>query len=384
MPDRHDGVPWVPLLDRRTADLFLQAEADPSDSSVLAAVRAVRARCAEPQVAARYAGAGLPAETAGRYPLDADGYAVSFDPLEDERGFAECWRRCGFVVGRSVAPPALLAAAVRAARDALAALAPGFDPADPATLPAAPADASGVPLVSRGFLEIHHDAALADLRQSLRVWLHHVLVWGRADLWTSFDRMGLKLPGGEGSGALPLHVDQNPRVHPGFRTVQGVLALEECPEERGTFVGAPGSRAHFEAYAAFAPPRGDYVELPAGHPIRDAVEPQPVPLRAGDLVTWDSRTTHANSPNLSAAPRWVAYVAAGPAREHDPDAVAARLDSFRTGVGANVRDALMHASKKPRYEAPAVLAGLRAPERLTALGRLLYGIDLWDGPGVAS
>jgi hypothetical protein len=106
-------------------------------------------------------------------------------------------------------------------------------------------------------------------------------------------------------------------------------------------------------------------------------------LRAGDIVTWDSRTTHANSANHSGESRYVAYVAAGPARESDWAAVSARSDAFRTGVGANVRDALMHASKKPRYTAPALLSANRQPEDLTVLGRLLYGIDRWDTCGVA-
>jgi hypothetical protein len=90
-------------------------------------------------------------------------------------------------------------------------------------------------------------------------------------------------------------------------------------------------------------------------------------------VNWDSRTTHANTANVSLAARYVALLAAGPAKPASTEAVAARQAAFASGEGSNVRDALMHASKKPRYSDPPALASVRRPERLDRLGRLLYG-----------
>ncbi|MBU0859028.1 MAG: hypothetical protein KJ667_03745, partial [Alphaproteobacteria bacterium] len=57
------------------------------------------------------------------------------------------------------------------------------------------------------------------------------------------------------------------------------------------------------------------------------------------------------------------------------DALAARREALATGLGSNVREALMHASKKPRYTAPEVLATVRQPEQLNLLGKLLYGTE---------
>ena len=37
-----------------------------------------------------------------KYPIDKNGYAVSFDPLLDEEAFYQCWKKFGIVVGRSV------------------------------------------------------------------------------------------------------------------------------------------------------------------------------------------------------------------------------------------------------------------------------------------
>jgi hypothetical protein len=312
------------------------------------------------------------------YPVDRDGYAVSFDPLEDEEGFFRAWQRYGIVVGKGIASRHACEDTIGAISDAFNAISKGSCfLGRPATWGNMPRDAKGAPLLSRGFLEIYHDDALAQLRQNVRAYLHHALIWGRADLWTSFDRVGVKLPHHEESKALPLHVDQNPNVHFGFHTVQGVLALTDCPAERGTFFGAPGSRNYFWMYANMARNKGEYVELDMADPVAQKVAAlaQPFALRQGDLISWDSRTTHANTENISDDIRMVFYMAAGPARENNGFAQMARAEALRTGIGSNVREALMHASRKPRFDDPAALAAVRTPERLNLLGKLLYGSE---------
>ncbi len=337
---------------------------------------ALRDACARPAARDRYASLAHASGMPSPYPTDADGYARSFDPLEDEEGFIAAWERHGIVVGRQVIPSGLRNAAIERLHELVLELSDGTcDLTRPETWNDLPTDAAGVPVLTRGFFEIYHDALLAELRQSVRIYVHHVLLWGRAELWTSFDRFGMKLPGHVESRALPLHVDQNPLIHPDFRTIQGVLALSDCPVERGTYVGVPGSKALFPGYASIAPERGEYVELLPSAEIAPTLAhlAQPLPLRGGDLVSWDSRTTHANTENRSDDIRMVALIAAGPAREDDPSAVTAREDAFRSGLGSNVRDALMHASKKPRFTDPIAANRVRIPERLTLLGQLLYG-----------
>ncbi len=310
------------------------------------------------------------------YPMDKDGYAVSFDPLQDEAGFVAAWQRYGIVVGKAILSPEQCRETATAIKGRFNALSHGqcdFD--TPATWPNMPKDANGTPVLSRGFLDIYHDDVLAQIRQNIRAYIHHVLIWRRPDLWTSFDRIGVKLPQHAESKALPLHVDQNPNIHPDFKTVQGVLAISDCPVERGTFFGVAGSRQYFSHYAGMAKNNGEYVELDTAAPIAKVFEAnaRPIPLRAGDYVSWDSRTTHANTENISNDPRMVVYLAAGPAQEHNQAALAARLDAVQSGEGSNVREALMHASKKPRYNDLAALASVRQPEQLTLLGELLYG-----------
>lgn len=370
------------IIDSKIEDLVSALEQDGADLSearfgetLSELVRSLAANCASPEARKRYSGDPQGEPHSGDFPMRGDGFAESLDPVADEESFYDCFRRFGIVVGKSVAPESLCKSTISRAHDIASQLSGGAcDLSRPDTYEHIPLDEKGVPLLSRGFFEVYHDRALAEIRQAVRVYIHHVVVWGRSDLWTSFDRLGIKLPEHEESAALPLHVDQNPLQQPGFETIQGVLALADCPAERGTFVGVPGSRAHFPRYTKLAA-RGEYVELDMDDPLAAELAPhaKPIPIRAGDLVTWDSRTTHANTANMSDQTRYVAYLAAGPVPARSDEALAHRMEAFRTGLGTNVRGALMHASKKPRYTAPEEIASIREPERLTVLGELLYG-----------
>lgn len=311
-----------------------------------------------------------------KYPIGSDGYAISYDPFENEELFWDTWNKYGIVVGKSVVLREVCNYAIERMHKIIHDISGGScDLDNQDSWINTPSDHNGVSFLSRGFFEIYHDRALSSIRQSLRLYIHHVLIWGRTDLWTSFDRLGVKLPKHEESYGLPLHVDQNPRIHPDFKTIQGVLALSDCPVERGTFVGVPGSKSLFQEYKNFAPETGEFVQLDDSAPVAELLKScaEPIPIRMGDIVTWDSRTTHANTENKSGKTRFVAYVAAGPAREDNAELLEVRNHAFISGIGSNVREALMHASKKSRYSNYEVLNKVREAEKLTLLGKLLYG-----------
>ena len=121
---------------------------------------------------------------------------------------------------------------------------------------------------------------------------------------------------------------------------------------------------------------GEYVEL-KNNPSQEAVlqaKKQAIPLRSGDLVSWDSRTTHANTPNYSGAARMVAYISARPAPQNNSEPLLSeRRNSFFSGLGTNVREAGLHASMKPRFTDSEAINKVREPEDLSPLGELLYG-----------
>jgi len=316
------------IIDSEIKKLLVQIESlDINDSNhltplMIKLIQQLHRNCQKPDMQARYAkyhqslseNTANPESKLCKYPIDDDGYANAFSPIEDEETFWQTWNKYGLVVSCAVVGQEQCSETIARIHALVKALSGGqFLIEDSSSYVNIPRDKKEVPLISRGFFEVYHDDSLAQLRQSVRLYLHHVVIWGQVDLWTTFDRYGLKLPNLEQSKALPLHVDQNATVHPGFTTVQGVLALSDCPIERGTFAAVPGSKHFFKEYKTIVNAkgeyyRGEYVELDLSQPFASHLveHKQTLPIRAGDIVSWDSQTTHANSANLSGETRMVA------------------------------------------------------------------------------
>lgn len=315
-----------------------------------------------------------------KYPTE-NGYAIAFDPLTQENKLLQYWFQYGFVVGKNVVNDEECSNIIKTINNILSICHMEFNNQETWKK-----DTNGTDILSRGFFEIYHDDTLAQIRQNIRLYLYHVILWGSPFLWTSFDRLGVKLPKGEESKGLSLHVDQNPMVHPNFRTIQGVLALVDCPEERGTFVVVPGSKKYFDYYKNFVKEnyKGEYVPLDESSTFYAKLlkNQQCIPLKKGNIVSWDSRTTHANSSNFSTLNRYVMYVAAGLAKEDNEEIINIRKKLFESGLGDNVRDAYAHASKKPRFTDSEFINKIRKEENLTELGQCLYGLKKYQDIGL--
>lgn len=313
-------------------------------------------------------------KTLQHYPIES-GYAVAFDSLTQSQELVEHWYQYGFVVGKDVVSSKISLQAV----NKMINMSQSFDLKNETTYLK---DSQEVSILSRGFFELYHDDCLAQIRQSLRLYLHYCLIWNSPYLWTSFDRLGIKTPRGESAAGLALHVDQNPTVHPDFTTVQGVLALDDCPVERGTFLVVPGSIELFDNYKQFVKPgyKGEFILLEKSS-FSEKLEQfkQLIPMRKNNLVSWDSRTTHANSGNISDLNRYVCYVAMGLAKETNKNLIEARRTAFESGLGENKREAYLHASKKPRFTNQEYINSMRTTEKLSPLGQCLYGFQSYDG-----
>lgn len=307
------------------------------------------------------------------YPI-IDGFAKSFDPFYEEEELLASWYQYGFVVAKNVSSAIDCKQAVSTINQIMYYVSMSLEAPESYLK-----DSCGNPLLSRGFFELYHDDCLAQLRQNIRLYLYYVILWGSPFLWTSFDRLGIKTPQGQDSIGLPLHVDQNPSVHPDFTTIQGVLALEDCPLEVGTFVGVPGSKEKFKEYTRFIDSdyKGEYIELPKDSDLYNLLYParQYIPIKQGNIVSWDSRTTHANSSNNSNVNRYVAYISTGLAKENNNELIDIRHNFFKSGLGYNVREAYLHASKKPRFTNEDFMQSIRQEERLNSLGLCLYGLN---------
>jgi hypothetical protein len=291
-------------------------------------------------------------------------FAPSFDPLTQTEDLLEHWFKYGFVVAKNVITDQESNLALNKINSILK------------LKENLPLDSNGSPILSRGFLEIYHDSFLAQIRQSIKLYIYHSILWDSPYLWTTFDRVGVKPPQGESSEGLNLHVDQNCMVHPYFKTIQGVLALEDCPVEQGSFVVVPGSVPYFNYYSQFIKKDylGEFVNLDESSLYHYLKEYQTViPLQKNSIVSWDSRTTHANSTNFSKDNRYVCYTSTGLAKYNKPDLIDIRKNSFITGLGQNHRESYLHASKKPRFTDENFINSIREKENLSVLGQCLYG-----------
>lgn len=161
-------------------------------------------------------------------------------------------------------------------------------------------------------------------------------LWGDNDLLVSFDGANAfrpwKLNPSWITGGGWYHVDQNSLIGPsrqGKVCVQGLITYYDVTPDSGGFCAIPGSHRLHDSVCARAPGAKhmmDFVPLSETDPVLDAghrnlgvgqCEPtanlseedkllsqvgQPIMVgaKAGDLIIWDSRTVHCNSPALTA------------------------------------------------------------------------------------
>lgn len=192
-------------------------------------------------------------------------------------------------------------------------------------------------------------------------------IFGSEKLWVTFDRV-IYQDKQENEDALPPHVDQNPIDHPGFFNVQAMLALQNMNEYTGTLAVVPQSPLFFHDYVAWTQSHENYVENQGMRPLPFVG----LRLQEGQLVIWDSRTTHSRFRAEGKSNRYAALLTFTLAKD-DQQLIDIRLNYFNQGIGFNHHEAGLRATAAPRCE-----QSLRqTPEELTSLGRRLYGFDSW-------
>jgi hypothetical protein len=124
------------------------------------------------------------------------------------------------------------------------------------------------------------------------------------------------------------------------------VSLYDCDENTGGFCCIPGSQKMFvETFSTIQSVRefGNYIPVgdlsPQSHMLR-ALPQRLVRCRAGDLILWDSRTVHCNTPALvlPTAPierllRLVAYVCMTPFDNASSEVIQARRMAVRCVKG---------------------------------------------------
>lgn len=145
------------------------------------------------------------------------------------------------------------------------------------------------------------------LRTQPRVLQAFSGIWGckPSDLISSFDACNayrpLKSHAHWRTRGVWYHVDQNAReTGSNFECVQGLIALTDCNSDTGGLVVCPRSHLRHEELSSrvFADPGEwtDFVLVPWHDAIICENAPILVQCKRGDLIVWDSRTVHCNSP----------------------------------------------------------------------------------------
>lgn len=134
-------------------------------------------------------------------------------------------------------------------------------------------------------------------------------IWKTNDLIVSFDGGNVFRPWRHNPKWLTdggwYHVDQNAmRANRRGRVcVQGLVTLCDVTEDTGGLVVVPGSHKQHTALCKrvkISRAVGDFLPVPRDDPLLAAGTALLVCAKAGDLVVWDSRTIHCNTPALTA------------------------------------------------------------------------------------
>ncbi|UJR28809.1 hypothetical protein I4U23_010033 [Adineta vaga] len=165
-------------------------------------------------------------------------------------------------------------------------------------------------------------------------------IWDSNELFVSFDGAGCfrnwhlnhewKTAGGW------YHCDQNPSTNPNRCSIQGLVSLTDSDETTGGLVILPDSHKHFlELQSPITKQRSwvDYARVPYQHPLLKQLQPRLIKCKAGDLIVWDSRCIHCNTPalvyedksNQIELLRIVAYICMSPSSLFVPD-----MDSYKS------------------------------------------------------
>jgi hypothetical protein len=232
-----------------------------------------------------------------------------------------------------------------------------------------PEDWYRLPLRPGGMIEMYQHPAMWNTRQNPD--LHSVFadIWGRRDLWVTFDRVGFK---------PPQHPDHPDYDHKGFTHwdcdtsqkplptgYQGVLYLSDTDSNMGGFQCIPGFyRERLEEWIKTQP-----ADRNPRIPNLTGLTNVPIPGKAGDFVIWDVTLAHGNGHNVSQQPRFSQYIAMYPAK-NDPEL---REDRIRQWQEREPPGNSIFPGDPRRIEQTR---GTMA--ELTPLGRKLLGLDDWE------
>lgn len=202
-----------------------------------------------------------------------------------------------------------------------------MDPSDPLTWNKSQLRANQMQeLNNSGMVEIYNHQYLWDNRQCQRVYNAFVDIWDREDLWVTIDRANLNAPN-RGVRRFDgfIHWDADTSEVPLPINVQGVLSLVDTDPEVGGFQCVPELFRTLEQWLPTQPPdRNPFTPDTTGFEVKF------VPMKAGDLLIWNTLQAHGIKPNNSVdRVRMAQYISMYPADENNAEAREKRIRSWR-------------------------------------------------------
>lgn len=276
----------------------------------------------------------------------------------------EFWQHNGYLV----IPQIISQEAVKRSQDFLWEF-QEMDPQDPQTwYQAQRRDHAMVELNNSGMVECYNHQILWDNRQNPDVYNAFVDIWDQENLWVTIDRANLNPPNRSGrafSGFI--HWDADTSLDPLPINVQGVLALSDTSEETGGFQCVPELYRQLEEWRKTQPDdRDPYVPDLTGFDVEF------IPMKAGDLLIFNSLLAHGIRPNQSNQVRMAQYISMVPAEEGNQAIRDWRINSWKDrippqGFAFPGDPRNWEQTKYPQAE-------------LTDLGEKLLGLASWKVP----
>lgn len=223
-------------------------------------------------------------------------------------------------------------------------------------------------LQGTGMVEVYNHQLLWENRQTERVYNAFVDIWGTEKLWATIDRANLNFPiqpGFEYKGFI--HWDYDPETKP--QNVQGVLALaDQTNLEMGGFQCIPWLYRNYDSWKQSQPEDRNRFQ-----PDTKGLEEHfvKVPLKAGDLLIFNSLEPHGIRPNNSKDKVRIAqYISMMPAEEENIALKEWRINSWKNRIAPEG-----HAFPgDPRnWEQTKYNTA-----KLSTLGEKLLGLKSWD------
>ena len=217
-----------------------------------------------------------------------------------------------------------------------------------------------------GMVEVYNHQYLWDNRQCRRVYDAFVDIWDEEKLWVTIDRANLNTPNRSGrafSGFI--HTDYDTTLDPLPINVQGVLSLVDVDGETGGFQCVPELFRTFEEWKKTQPADRDGFK-----PDVTGFEVYPVPMKAGDLLIFNSLQPHGIRPNTSENKvRMAQYISMSLADESNEELRQRRITSW---AERRAPEGFAFPGDPREWERTKY-----ATAELSPLGRKLLGLDRW-------